>query len=77
MFSEASVSLLSTGGLHLVGVCIQGVAGCLHLGEEGGCVSRGVMQIPTVVTSSGGHCSGRYASYLNAFLFYNVTEALN
>ena len=23
---------------------------------------------PTVVTSSGGHCNGRYASYWNAFL---------
>ena len=25
-----------------------------------------------VLTSSGGHCSGRYASYWNAFLFNNI-----
>ena len=25
--------------------------------------------LPPVLTSSGGHCSGRYASYWNAFLF--------
>ena len=29
------------------------------------------METPLVLTSSGGYCSGRYAFYLNAFLFTN------
>ena len=29
---------------------------------------------PPGLTSSGGHCSGRYASYWNAFLFYDLSH---
>ena len=46
-----------------------GVKG-LHPGTEGVCIGVGV-GCPTlhpVLTSSSGHCNGRYASYLNAFL---------
>ena len=45
------------GGLHLVGV-EQTPQVCI----------KGVGQTPLVVTSSCGNCSGRYASYWNAFL---------
>ena len=35
---------------------------------EGGLpLGGGAAQSPPVLTSSGGHCSGRYASYWNAF----------
>ena len=51
-------------GVCIWGVCIQGV--CMHQGGA----SRGVGQTPQLMTSSGGHCSGQYASYLNAFLFH-------
>ena len=47
------------GGLHPTG---------LPQGE--GSASRGLDR-PPVVTSSGSHCSGQYASYWNAFLFLN------
>ena len=30
---------------------------------------RQTLPTPSTETSSGGHCSGRYASYWNAFLF--------
>ena len=30
------------------------------------------MQTPLEVTSSGSHCSGRYTSYWNAFLFSSI-----
>ena len=43
MFSEASVSLLSTRGSasREEGVCIHGVERRLHLGEEGGSIQGG------------------------------------
>ena len=72
MFSEASVSLLSRGGLHLVGVCIQGVAGCLHLGEEGGgCVSRGIQveifRLPKTLAAC-----GIYSTVLHTITFLST-----
>ena len=57
MFSEASVSL------HIITSCPQGVGGGVQPMGDGG------LPNPVVVTSSGGHGSGRYASYWNAFLF--------
>ena len=33
-------------------------------------------QTPVVLTSSGGHCSGRYASYWNAFLFESIRQGV-
>ena len=57
MFSEASVS-------HSV----QGGGGGLPRKE--GSASRGSGYPLLVLTSSGGHCRGRYASYSNAFLFF-------
>ena len=66
------------GGLHPKGeVCIHGMGVCIQEVCIGGidrppwiCLRReGVSADPLVVTSSGGHCSGRYASYWNAFLF--------
>ena len=70
---------LHPGGSTSRGVCIQGVCiwgvciqGSLHPGglHQGGLHPGGVGQTPQLMTSSGGHCSGQYASYLNAFLFH-------
>ena len=33
-------------------------------------------QAPVVLTSSGNHCSGRYASYWNAFLFESLRQGV-
>ena len=62
MFSEVSVSLsiiLFTGGVVCLygGSCLRGV--CLQWGSA---AYWGSAQLP-VLTSSGGHCSGRYSSY--------------
>ena len=40
------------------------------LPPEGGGLPPGGSGNPLVLTSSDGHCSDRYASYWNAFLFY-------
>ena len=67
MFSEASVShsVHSGGGPHPgESACIGGSAS-----RGWGSTPSGVCPIPPVPTSSGSHCSGRYASYWNAFLF--------
>ena len=47
------------GGVHAIGVC---VAGGMH---GGGCAFQEGMH-----GRRDGHCSGRYASYWNAFLYY-------
>ena len=65
MFSEACDILFIVGGGRIGGPASEGG---LHLGRVGS-ASRGVGQTPPIVTSSGGHCSGRHASYWNAFLF--------
>ena len=73
---EGSVS----GGLHTVGsayrrVCTDGV--CIWRGSASrkyasmGSAS-GVLPNHPILTSSGGHSTGRYASYWNAFLFQTV-----
>ena len=63
MFSEASVS-------HSVhkGVCLWG----LPPGMSAFSGRSAYGDLHAVLTSSGGHCSGRYASYWNAFLFYDI-----
>ena len=71
MFSEASVSHSVHGGGGGGGgegraSASRGWGWADRTGSEtegGGCPT------PPVVTSTGGHCSGRYASYWNAFLF--------
>ena len=64
MFSEASV-ILSTGrGMVSLSVWY-------HVPSRmGGLPQVGEWVTPLVLTSSGGHCSGRYVSYWNAFLFF-------
>ena len=42
---------------------------------RGGVCLQGVFLPTPVLTSSGSHGSGRYASYWNAFLFGNVIDA--
>ena len=58
-------------GMHLGGLHPDGLWGDTH------CLPWGDWQTP-LMTSSGGHCSGRYASYWNAFLqfyeFYKETS---
>ena len=76
MFSQACVknSVHWGGGAHGGGHAWQG-AGGMHAGGRvvracmaGGVHGRGLRG------RRDGHCSGRYASYLNAFLFYNALE---
>ena len=59
------------GNVFRISVYPQGGV-CLQRGESASrkwvCLQGG--GLPLVLTSTGGHCSGRYASYLNAFLFY-------
>ena len=63
-FSQASV-ILSGGGLHARGCAWQGVCVCMAGGHAWrGCAWQGDMR-----GRKDGHCSGRYASYWNAFLF--------
>ena len=73
MFSEASV-ILSTGGcmmsLHAWLPGPMFLPGVWWKGSKGSSEVKG--QAPLVLTSSGGHCSGRYASYWNAFLLLDV-----
>ena len=59
MFSEACVSNSDHGGKGYNVPSMVMVPGGGDKGEG----------IPLVLTSSGGHISGRYASYWNAFLF--------
>ena len=80
MFSEASLILFTREGdqgeftregdqgemVCIWWVCIQGEKG-LHAGGLGR---------PPVVTSRGGHCSGLYASYWNAFLCVLLNRSL-
>ena len=63
MFSEAS-AILFTGRRE---VCLQERrgGGGLPLVD----LPLGGLLIPLVLTSSGGHCSGQYASYWSAFFF--------
>ena len=67
-----------TGGVHGTGAC---VAGGLH--GRGMCMARGHVWQGVCVAGGrmhgrrDGHCSGRYASYWNAFLFrYNEKHSL-
>ena len=56
-------------GLYQGDVCLRGDSA-----YRGGSASRGwSAQHPHVLTSTGGHCSGWYASYQNTFLFVNVS----
>ena len=60
--SASSGVLLTRGGSTSRGIR------CLP--PEGGGLPPGGSGNPPVMTCSDGHCSGRYASYWNAFLFY-------
>ena len=60
MFSEASVSHSHS---------VHGGGGGV-VSEREGLPSGGSGYALLVLTSSGGHCSGRYASFPNAFLFF-------
>ena len=84
MFSEACVSHSVYGGIFIWGVVYrEGLhpkgglppwSKGLHLGwvcRGRGSASRGVCPTP-ILRFSGGHCSGRYASYWNAFLSSTV-----
>ena len=52
----------------------KGMSFCSHgEGEEGGRADP-LEADPLVLTSSGGHCSGRYTSYWYGFLFHRVFE---
>ena len=62
------------------GFCIRGV--CIWGSASGGSASgvsasRGVRQTPPIMTSSGNHSSGRYASYCNAFLYQYFLQMSN
>ena len=75
--------------LHNQGMCIQGICywgegvclrGYLHpWGSASGgraSASRGLGQTSPIMTSSGGNCSSRYASYWNAFLLHMWIDAI-
>ena len=67
MLSEAfGILSIRGGGEGGGGFCLLG----------GVCLMGGffLMDIPLVVTSSGNHCSGRYASYWNALLSLVVSD---
>ena len=71
MFSQVSVILSRRGGMpsprSLLGwVGMPGSKSLVHVPPEG---TPTVMYTPLVLTSSGDHRSGWYASYWNAFLF--------
>ena len=78
MFSEVSVILFTSGiwchflsgclvPCSFVGVCLLWEWICLLAGV---CLlGRCLLETPLVVTSSDGHCSGRYVFYWNTFLF--------
>ena len=61
VFSEAS-AILFKGRRE---VCLQGKGGGTPLVD----LPLGGLLVPLVLTSSGGHCSGQYASYWSAFFF--------
>ena len=63
MFSEASVSHFVHGG----GVCLQGKESVSGRGGLPPGLRGSAQAPPPVLTSSGGHCSGQYVSYWNAF----------
>ena len=65
MFSQASVILFTGGGVRGGGV--HGRRACV----AGGCAWQGGMH------GRGGHCSGRYASYRNAFLLGEIIPGHN
>ena len=52
------------------------VASCLVPCSFQGSLSPEGSGYPPVLTSSGGHCSGRYASYWNAFLLHEELPTL-
>ena len=64
MFSDASVILFTGGDYVFKGRLVSKERG---LPQEGNLPPGGVCP-PSVLTSSGSNCSGRYASYWNAFL---------
>ena len=49
------------------------VKNSVHRGKAG---RHPPKQTPRADTLTDGHCSGRYASYWNAFLFFNLSSAL-
>ena len=77
MFSQTCVKnsvhrevVCMAGGMHGGGACIAGGCG------RGACMSRGMCGRGACMAGGmpgrrGGHCSGRYASYWNAFLFWH------
>ena len=69
MFSEACIILLGGG-------CMMSLPVWSHVPSRGMSASRAEW-VPQVVTSSGGNCSGRYASYWSAFLFIKLLYFLN
>ena len=72
MFSEAFVILFTgvclRGYLPSGGWFASGVRG-LHPGDLSPWVGWGCLPTHLVLTSSGGHCTGWFASYWNAFVF--------
>ena len=58
------------GPMILPGVSLVGGEG---LCQEGGVSVKGEGD-PPIMTSSGSHCSGRYASYWTAFLLFQATN---
>ena len=90
IFSQVSV-VLFTGGACVPGVCVWlgacmpgGVhawgCACLGVHGRGACVVGGVHSQGggSVRGRKDGHCSGRYASYWNTFLFvYDFSTAVN
>ena len=63
------------GACVVKGVCGEGGGGaCMAKGSmaKGACVMKGVCMAGGVCGRRDGHCSGQYASYWNAFLFYII-----
>ena len=73
MFSQASVILFTGGGVHEEPSRggVYGKEGCAW--QRGVCMAKGGVhgRRRSMGGKRGSHCSGQYASYLNAFLFKN------
>ena len=71
VFKGVCQSFCSQGSLLWGGLCSGGISapGQSLLGRGRSLLSGGVGTYPLLLTSNGGHCSGRYASYWNAFLY--------
>ena len=72
-FLRASLYPTSAGVWH------NGFSFLLPTSRKGNVFRRGICPPPppAVLTFSGGHCNGRYASYWNAFLFPDNNPVLN